>query len=102
MSLIPEIKGDVQLKMSSDEARREAIGKALSLTGATIGIVGTIMALSVNPAVKQHAGGAFAKLPKGVQDNKIPMMIGMGLVGAVVAYWFIKRSVGKSIAERYT
>lgn len=101
LGLIPEVKGDVQLKLSAADAQREAIGKALSLVGATIGITGTIMALSANPAFKSQAEGVWAKAPKSVQDNKMTALILMGLLGAGAAYWFIKRSVENQNKARY-
>ena len=93
--LIPDIASTVQLKMTPEEAKKEAIGKALSLLGTTIGITGTIMALSVNPAIKAESTGAFSKLPKGVQDNKVGMLILIGLLGAAGAYWYIARGMKK-------
>lgn len=102
LGLIPDIKSTVQLKMTPEEAKREAIGKALSLLGTTIGITGTIMALSVNPAIKAESTGAFSKLPKGVQDNKVGMLILVGLLGAAGAYWYISNGMKKHNTARGT
>lgn len=97
--LVPDITSTVQLKMSPEEAKREAIGKTLSLLGTTIGITGTIMALSVNPAIKAESTGAFSKLPKSVQDNKVGVLIVVGLIGAGLAYWYIASGMKKSNAR---
>ncbi len=97
--LIPDISSTVQLKMTPDEAKREAIGKALSLLGTTIGITGTIMALSVNPAIKAESSGAYSKLPKTMQDNKVGTLIVVGLLGAAAAYWYISRGMKKNNAK---
>jgi len=38
------------------DAQREALGKSIALIGTTVGAVGTIMALSVNPTFKGSRG----------------------------------------------
>jgi hypothetical protein len=43
------------------DAQREAMGKSIALIGTTVGAVGTIMALSVNPSFK-GSRGAHAKI----------------------------------------
>ncbi len=46
---------------TTTDANREAMGKSIALIGTTIGAVGTIMALSVNPTFK-GSGGKKAKI----------------------------------------
>lgn len=54
--LIPDFTGSVTLKLSPEDARREAIGRLLSLGGAGLGLVGGLMVLQANPAVKSLLG----------------------------------------------
>lgn len=95
--LIPDFKSGVTLRMSPNEARIEAIGKALGLVGTTMGAIGTVMALTANPAVKQTADGVFAQIPKEVQDKKIMIMIGASALAAIL----IARRVRIMSKERY-
>ena len=100
--LIPDPPtSDVTLKLTPEEATREATGKALSLVGATIGAVGTIMALSTNPAIKSQTTGVMSKLPKSVQDNRVGLIVLAGLVGAGALYMLIRNSTAKQAAARY-
>ncbi len=98
LGLLPDIpKKGVALRMTPTEARTEAIGKALGLVGTTMGAIGTVMALTANPAVKQTAEGVYSQIPKEVQDKKILIMMG---VSAVVAL-LIARRVKIMMKERY-
>ena len=45
-----------KLFFTSPDAQREAMGKSIALIGTTVGAVGTIMALSVNPTFKGRRG----------------------------------------------
>lgn len=101
MALIPTYTQDVVLKLSPEEARREAIGKALGLVGTLIGVTGTLIALSVNPAVKAQAGDLYSKVPKAVKDNQTAILIALGLGAAAAAYWWIGRGVKKEALGRY-
>ena len=102
MSIIPDIPPEgVVLKLTADEAKREAIGKALSLLGTVVGITGTLIALSVNPAVKDSADALYSKVPKTVQDNKMAFLIGGGLLAAWLAYQWIGSGVKKQALGRY-
>jgi hypothetical protein len=92
---------EVTLKMTADDAQREAIGKALGLVGTAIGAVGAIMALSANPATKSAADGVFKKLPPVVQQNKTGLLIIAGIGAAVVLSLILKKQVAKQFAERY-
>lgn len=102
MAIIPPIPaGGVTLKLTQQEAQKEAIGKALSLLGTVIGLTGTVIALSVNPAVKDATSGAFAKLPASVQKNTMPLLIVGGLVAAFVAYKWIEKGTTQQALGRY-
>ena len=101
MGLIPTFDKDVILKLTPEEARREAIGKALGLVGTVIGVRGTLMALSVNPAFKATATAAWEKAPKELKDNKTGTLILAGIGGALFLAWLIKSKVAKQSAERY-
>lgn len=48
--------------ITADQAKKEAIGKTLGLVGASVGAVGTIMALSANPTFKQRAGSSTTRI----------------------------------------
>jgi hypothetical protein len=54
--LIPEFTKSVTLNLSAEDARREAIGRVLGLSGAATGLIGGLMILKANPAVKQLLG----------------------------------------------
>lgn len=96
--LLPDIpQRGVALRMSPAEARTEAIGKALGLVGTTMGAIGTVMALTANPAVKQTADGVFAQIPKEVQDKKIIVMMGASAIIALL----IARRIRIMAKERY-
>lgn len=101
MALIPTFDKDVVLKLTPDEARREAIGKALGLLGTVIGVTGTLMAMSVNPAVKDSLTSAYAKVPQTVKDNKTAYLIGGSLLAAFLIYRFVGRGVQKQTLGRY-
>jgi hypothetical protein len=101
MGLIPTFDKDVILKLTPEEARREAIGKALGLIGTVIGVTGTLMALSVNPAFKETANAAWAKAPKQIKENTTGALILAGIGGALFLGWLVKNKVAKQSAERY-
>lgn len=82
--LIPDFSKGVTLRMTPNEARIEAIGKALGLVGTTMGAIGTVMALTANPAVKETTDGVYSQLPKEVQDNKIIVIMGLSALGAII------------------
>lgn len=67
--LIPDIKKPVTLKLTADDAKREALGRVLSLTGAGVGILGGVIVLNANPAFRAalNRGGAV-KLRLSVQQ----------------------------------
>lgn len=50
--LVPDITKPVTLKLTADDAKREAAGRILSLAGAGVGILGGIMILRANPALQ--------------------------------------------------
>lgn len=96
--LLPDVpaKG-VSLRLTPAEARAEAIGKALGLVGTTMGAIGTVMALTANPAVKQTAEGVYAQIPKEVQDKKIFVMIG----ATAIVTLLIARRIKIMAKDRY-
>jgi len=91
LGLIPDFQGDVQLRMTAQEAKREAAGRALALIGGVVSAVGGIMVLTVNPAFKQQAQGAWKSAPKAVQDNKIAVILGLSLAITGGLYWSLTR-----------
>ncbi len=102
MAIIPSFPPEgVTLKLTAAEAKREAIGKALGLVGTIIGVTGTLIAMSVNPAVKQQASDLYAKVPKTVKDNSLLFLIGGGVLAAFVAYKWIGSGVQKQSLGRY-
>ncbi len=58
--LVPEFTKSVTLKLSAADAKREAIGRLLSLTGAATGLLGGVMVLRANPAIKSLLGQSKA------------------------------------------
>jgi hypothetical protein len=103
MSLIPSFPAEgVTLKLTAEEARREAIGKALGLLGTVIGVTGTLIALSVNPAVKSQLNDVYSKVPQTVKDNKIIYLVGGGLLAAFIAYKWIGKGVKNQTLGRYS
>jgi hypothetical protein len=102
MPIIPAIPPEgVVLNLTAEEAKREAIGKALGLVGTLIGVTGTLIAMSVNPAVKDQASAAYARVPQSIKQNQTLILVGLGLVGAFVAYKWIGSGVKKQALGRY-
>lgn len=58
--LVPEFTKPVTLKLTADDAKREALGRVLSLGGAAVGILGGVMVLKVNPAARALLKGGQA------------------------------------------
>jgi len=92
--LTPDITAPVTLKLSADEAKQEALGRTLGLTGALVGLVGAGMALQANPAVRaavKSGTGVSMTIPaaqaKQEALGKSLALIGMGvgIVGSVIA-----------------
>ncbi|NEN87964.1 MAG: hypothetical protein F6K48_03180 [Okeania sp. SIO3H1] len=87
LGLIPEVDRTVDLRMTPEQVKREATGRALALIGSTVGMVGGIMILSTNPAFKQEAQGVWKNLPPQVHQNKAGVIIALGLgASALIAY----------------
>jgi len=87
LGLIPEYDSAVELRMTPEQVKREATGRALALMGSVIGMVGGVMILSTNPAFKKEAQGVWKTLPPKVQENKAALIIALGLgVAGVVTY----------------
>ncbi len=55
--LVPEFVKSVTLKLTPDEAKREAIGRIASVTGAGVGLLGGLMVLRANPAARAIFAG---------------------------------------------
>lgn len=99
LGLIPEVDKTVELRMTPEQVRREATGRALALMGSVVGMVGGVMILSTNPVFKQEAQGVWKRLPPSMVENKTAVVIGLGLgVAALVAY-NMKRSTARRYAE---
>jgi hypothetical protein len=58
--LVPEFTKPVTLKLTADDAKREALGRVLSLGGAAVGILGGVMVLRANPAAQALLKGGQA------------------------------------------
>ncbi len=91
--LTPDITKPVTLKLSAADAQREALGRTLGMAGAITGVVGGVMILSANPAVRaavQRQSGISTTLSvaQAKQDalGKALAIIGMsvGLTGSVL------------------
>lgn len=72
------------------DANREAMGKSIALIGTTIGAVGTIMALSVNPTFRGSHG----------KKAKIAGILALGGVAAWGVYTYLNRSGQTLVAPR--
>lgn len=83
LGLIPEIaesgQSNVKINLTMDQAHREATGRALILMGSMVSMVGSVLVLSVNPAMKQQATGIWQYLPSSFQRNKSLVIIGTGV-----------------------
>ena len=91
LGLIPEYDSAVELRMTPEQVKREATGRALALMGSVIGMVGGMMILSTNPAFKAKAQGVWSRLPPQVSQNKAGVIIALGLgVSGLVAYNMMK------------
>lgn len=62
---------DTVIKLSADDARNLAIGKALSLIAGVVGVVGGLYTLSTNPVAKDRMKAVWGKLPVPIQENKV-------------------------------
>jgi hypothetical protein len=91
LGLIPDYDSSVELRLTPEQVKREATGRALALMGSVIGMVGGIMILSTNPAFKGEAQGVWKKLPKEVQENKAMAIMGAGLLVAGAVYMSLMR-----------
>ena len=85
----------VTLKITPAQAKREAVGKALAMIGGTISIAGSMMVLNNNPAFKEPVTGIAKSLPPALQQNKIPVIIGIGVITALGARWALKKKILK-------
>lgn len=101
LGLIPTPTSTVKLTLTPEEAQREAVGKALMMIGTTIGLVGSMHALSVNPSIKAKAEGLWAKLPTSMQQNKIQTLTIMGVGGAFLLAWLIRNATQNLSDTRY-
>lgn len=96
LGLIPDPPKDgVQLRLTAQEAKKEATGRALILIGSTIGITGSILVLQNNPIVKQEAEGLWQQLPEGLRRNKPFLFMGLGLTAAFVVTTLARRKATK-------
>jgi hypothetical protein len=69
--LTPDITAPVTLKLTADDVRREAIGRILSLSGTGVGIIGGVLILMANPALKGAiAAGQGQTITLSVADAK--------------------------------
>lgn len=84
--LIPDIKKPVTLKLSADDAKREALGRVLSLTGAGVGILGGVMVLNNNPAFRAalNRGGAVKMTMSVQQAQQDALGKSLALIGTAV------------------
>lgn len=72
------------------DANREAMGKSIALIGTTIGAVGTIMALSVNPTFKGSHG----------KKAKILGILALGGIAAWGVSYYLNRTGQTLVAPR--
>jgi hypothetical protein len=91
--LIPNITKPVQLKLSADDVKREALGRTLGITGATVGLIGGLMVLGANPAIRaaikrKSSVSLTMSAAQAKQDalGKVLAIIGMsvGMTGSVL------------------
>lgn len=68
-------------RLTDSETKREALGRGFALVGSLVGVVGTAMLLSVNPAVKAAAGSAYRRLPASSERSKV---IGLVLIAGLL------------------
>jgi hypothetical protein len=72
------------------DAQREAMGKSIALIGTTVGAVGTIMALSVNPTFKGSNG----------KKAKILGILALGGIAAWGISYYLNRTGQTLVAPR--
>lgn len=91
--LTPEITSPVTLKLTADDVRREAIGRIMSVSGASIGLIGGILILAANPALRGAvAEGKGQTITLSVADAKKSALgkslaligTGIGVAGSLV------------------
>lgn len=93
--LVPEFKGPVTLAVSADDAKREALGRTLGLTGAGIGVAGALLYLSANPALKaalqRKSGFSMTLTAEEARRDALGKTLalvgtGVGVIGSALAF----------------
>ena len=84
--LIPEFTKPVTLKLSADDAKREALGRILSLSGAGVGLIGGVMVITANPAARSMFSKAQASTltMSAQQARKDALGKALALIGTAV------------------
>jgi hypothetical protein len=84
--LVPDIKKPVTLKLTADDAKREALGRVLSMTGAGVGILGGLIVLNANPAFRAalNRGGAVKMTMSVQQAQQDALGKSLALIGTAV------------------
>ena len=96
LGLIPDPpKSGVTLKLTAEEAKKEAAGRALIMIGSTIGMFGSALVLLNNPIVKQQSQGVWEGLPQPLRENKPLLFIGIGMTAAAVITYAMRSSTTK-------
>lgn len=85
---VPQFTKPVTLKLTADDAKREAWGRVLSLGGAAVGIWGGVMVMKANPGLRGGAGTLTLTAEQATQDatGKALALIGtaVGAAGSVM------------------
>lgn len=84
--LVPDITKPVTLKLTADDAKREAMGRFLSLAGAGVGVLGGVLVLKANPAVTAllNKGGAVSMTLSVDQAKQDALGKSLALIGTAV------------------
>lgn len=84
--LIPDIKKPVTLKLTADDAKREAFGRVMSMAGAGVGILGGVIVLNANPAFRAalKRGGAVKMRLSVQQAQQDALGKSLALIGTAV------------------
>lgn len=84
--LAPDITTPVRLQLSEAEAKREALGRTLGVVGAVTGVVGAVMVLTANPAIKAalSKGGAVDLTVQPAEAKREALGKSLALIGTAV------------------
>lgn len=91
--LIPDDTKEVNLRLTREDATKEATGRGLMMVGGTLSIIGGMMVFSVNPVIRDQTEGVWQSMPGPIQRNKGLAVVGLGLGIALLSSVSMRRAL---------